>query len=136
MVDVADTGTGITMTFATSGFSGEILEIPNPPEFVREALEYTKLNPDANSANGFGKVQRIASDIISVQPLEIMGNFDPGVSPPIDDAAETITITFPGGETWVFTGFMTNYKPGALNHGRMEYNATIAIDGEIVITDA
>ncbi|MHC4867867.1 MAG: hypothetical protein ACYTEX_27670 [Planctomycetota bacterium] len=59
--------------------------------------------------------------------LLINFHFNPDTEPPIDAAAETITITFPSTATWAFSGFMTNYAPEGTFESKMVASATVVV---------
>lgn len=126
---MAATGFGITITFGTSGFSGEIIDT-TPPEMTRESIE-TSHTETANNRKTF-----IPADLGDDGELSFDINFDPDVDPPIDGAAETITITFASGATWAFSGFMTGYAPAAPIDDRMTATVTVKVSGVITITPA
>ena len=121
-----DIGTGITIAFGTSGFSAEILDV-TPPEATRESIDVS--HQGTTTAKIF-----TPSDLYDPGGLTFDFHFNPDTDPPIDQAAETITITFPAGATWVFDGFMTNYAPSAPFEGKMTGSATVKASDDIAIT--
>ena len=96
-----DVATGITIVFGTSGFSAQILDV-TPPGMSRESLETT--HQSTMTQKTF-----MPADLYDSGELGFDIHFNPDTSPPIGGATETITITFPSGATWAFSGFMTNY---------------------------
>lgn len=122
---MASTGYGITITF-DSGFLAEIIDV-TPNEMSREAIDTT------HTATTNGAMTFIPSDLIDYGELQCEINFAEGTAPPIDDAAESVVITFASGTTWTFTGFMTNYAPAAPIDDRMTASVTIKASGAITI---
>lgn len=121
-----DTGYGITITFS-SGFFAQIIGV-TPPGSSREAID------TSHTETTGGDMTFIPSDLIDNGELQVELNFNPGTTPPIDSAAETVTITFASGTTWAFTGFMTNYEPDAPIDDRMTASCTVKVSGAITIT--
>ena len=123
-----DLGTGATITFGTSGFTANIENI-ELPEQVREAVNTSHLGTS-------GRHTKIPSDLVDSGSMKMTFQFNPDTDPPIDQAAETVTITFPEGATWAFSGFMTNYGGSVPLEGKMMGTATVEITGDISQTAA
>jgi len=123
-----DIATGITITFGTSEFTAEILDV-TPPGMSREAIETTHQGTT-------GQKTFMPADLYDSGELGFDIHFNPDTSPPIGSAAETITITFPSGATWAFTGFMTGYAPSAPLEDKMTASVTVKVTGAITITPA
>jgi hypothetical protein len=68
--------------------------------------------------------------------------FDASKDPPIEGAAESITVTYPmaagatTAATWTGTGFMTAYEPTVPINGIMTATATIKWTGAITVNAA
>ena len=122
---MADVGTGITISFATSGFSAELTDIQSP-EAQRGALETT--HQGTTVACTF-----TPQDLVDWGSLEITGHGDPATDPPIDEPAETLTITWPDGDIWSFDGFMTNYRLSAPLNDLMSFSATVKVSGDVTV---
>lgn len=123
---MARTGYGITVTFA-SGFMAEIIGT-TPNAITRESIDTTHTTtPD-------GAMTFIPSDLIDYGELECELNFDESETPPIDSPAEPVTINFPSGASWAFSGFLTNYAPEAPIDDRMTASVTLKASGKITIT--
>lgn len=131
---MADTGNGTTISFGTSGFTADFTEI--------DAGEQTRPSIDDSHLGTTDQETAIPGDLYN--PGEITGIFhwDQSAStfPPIDGAAETVTITYPllSGETvnatYAGTGFVTRAKgPVARNNELMMGEITVKWDGK---TDA
>ena len=123
---LVDIGTGITIAFGTSGFTCEILDV-TPPEATRESIQTS--HQGTTTAHTF-----TPTDLYDPGGLEISFHFNPDTDPPIDGAAEDITITFTSGATWAFSGFMTNYAASAPLEDKMTGSATFKASGDITIT--
>ena len=119
----ADVGTGITVTFGTSSFASEIVEV-TPPGSSREALDtshqstvtYKTFEPATLVDNG---------------ALQCLVNFDPATTPPIAAVAETVTIAFPSAAAWDFTGFMTDFTPLGMYENVMRATYALKVSGAI-----
>lgn len=133
---MADGAHGATITFQ-SGFFGEITAIALSG-YARGATETTH----STSTSGWKTFQ--PSDLKDAGELEVTIRFDPDDTPPIDQAAETVTLTFPvpsgltNGATLAATGFMTNFNANldTIGDDAMEASATIKYSGVPTWTDA
>lgn len=125
---MADTGFGISITFA-SGFFAEILSVDGPG-LDRASVGTTH----AGTTDGWATF--IPSDIKDPGELEVEIAFDPDEEPPIDDAAETITVTYPNGATWACSGFMTGFRPSVPIDDRMTASCTLKWSGKPTFTPA
>lgn len=129
---MADTGFGIAITFA-SGFFAEIRNVDGP-ELSRGTIDTSH----AGTTGGYRTF--IFQDLLEGGAVDIDMLFDPNDVPPIDDALETVTITFPlpaGGltpATWAFSGGLTNYRPTAPYDDLMTATATLKVAGAITYT--
>lgn len=122
MVDIA---TGITMVFATSGFTCEIIDVTSP--------KYTRGKVDTTHQGTTTARTSIPTDLIDWDDCVITFAFDAGTDPPAN-AGEQITITFPDASTWVFTGYFTEYGGEAPLDDKMVGSATLGISGDVAIT--
>lgn len=117
-----DVGTGTTITYA-SGFCAEILSI-TPPGLSREAIETTHMG--TTTAKTF-----MPGDLYDGGELGVSMAFAPGTTVPITSAAETVTVTFPDGATWAFSGFMTGFEATVPLEDKMTGDATIKVTGAL-----
>jgi len=124
-VDVAH---GITITFGTSGWTGQIVNV-NGPNMTREALDTS--HQGTTTAMTF-----VPADLYDPGGLDIDVHFNPDTGLLIDDAAETITITWPSGATWEFTGFSTGFTVTGTHNQLLTASMTLKASGEITITPA
>jgi len=120
-------GTGTTITFAT-GFFAEILDI-SPPGASRVSINMSHMT--TTNAHAFDP-----GDLVDWGEMGVDLAFDPSEEPPIEDAKETVTITFPNSaaSTWAFTGFMTGFEPSVPLEDRMTASATVKVDGKVTVT--
>ena len=131
---MADVGTGTSINFGTSGFSAALISIDGPSR-SRESVPTSHLGTSAYHTS-------IPADLVNGGEINCTFQHDPDLSPPIDQAAETITITWPipsglsSGATWASSGYMTNYTPGAAVDELMEASATIVLTGSPTDNDA
>lgn len=126
-------GHGVAITFST-GFFAWITDV-NPASMRREALETT--NSATTTARTF-----TPEKLVNYGDLRVTMQFDASKDPPIEGAAESITITFPmaaGATTaanWTGTGFMTAYEPTVPINGIMTATATIKWTGAVTTNAA
>ncbi len=129
---MADEGYSITITFQ-SGFIAELYGV-NWDGIARNAIETTH----ATSAGGWRTFQ--PSDLLDPGGLNVAIAFDPDDDPPIDQAAETITVNYPipsGGSTaatWACSGFMTEYDNEAPFDDKMTASVVLKFSGQPTFT--
>lgn len=123
----AEIGNGTTITFST-GFFAEITRF-NHSGMSREAIDQSHFGSTVARSYRPGVLADMGE-------IEIECHFRPGVKPPINGAAESITITFPdsGAATWQFSGFLTGFEYGAELEGKYMATARIKIAGDITVT--
>jgi len=124
---MAEIGTGASISF-DSGFFAEILSI-SPPSGTRKAIDTSHMG--TTTAMTF-----TPGDLVDWGSIEVEIAFDPGVRPPIDDAAETCTITFAdsGAATISCTAFMTDFKSSVPLEDRMTASCTLKVTGDVTFT--
>lgn len=123
LVDVA---TDMTIVFATSGFTANILTIM-PTGYERESI-------DTSHQQTPGAMTFTPAHLYNAGGVDITGHFNPDTAPPIEGGKENVTITWPSGATWAFSAFVTKYQGGADNlDQRMDFSMTIKISGAITI---
>lgn len=136
-----DLGTGITITFGTSGFAAEITSV-SMDDISREVIDTSHLGTTPAGAGEIGSRTFLAGKLSNPGMLNIEGHHDADLTPPIEAAAEVITITFPlgTGETtaskWVFNGQMTSYGFSAPLEDKITFSASVKAVGPITITEA
>ena len=120
---MADSGFGTTITFS-SGFFAEILSVDGP-DLSRDPIETTHM------ATTNGNKTFIPSDLIDNGTLSVEIAYVPATAPPISSAAETGTVTMPGGSTAAFSGFMVAFAPSFPIDDRMTASCDVKVTGEI-----
>jgi hypothetical protein len=126
----ADLGTGTTVTFGTSSFSFDLLDVSGSGNDSREAIQTSHMGTT-------GYHSYIPGDLMDGGEFTVEGHFGAAEQPPTGNGAtgstgETITFDWGGsGNTWAFTGFMTEFTPGATIEDRMTFSATIKVAGVI-----
>ncbi len=121
---MAQVGTGISIAFA-SGFLAEIINAADQG-IERAAIDASHM--------GSAQMEFLAGRLANLGSSEIEIAFDPQATPPIEAAAETVTITFPDGTTWARTGFMTGFQWQAPFEDRMTATCSIKYTGQLTIT--
>lgn len=128
---MADTGTGATLTLATTGTVGQIRSM-TLPELSVEDIETTHLGTT-------GQRTYVASDLAEPGELQAEILFDTEVnSLETFGASETVTITFPisgsgntTNATLAGTGYIKAQKFPDLSVGELQvYSLTVKLDGQ------
>lgn len=125
------TGFGIVVGFA-SGFHAEITGVDHSG-IKRESVDVS------SSDSPSGWMEFIPSSLIDAGELKVEMRFKPGTIPPIDQPAETVTVTFPlaGTETtagsFVADGFLTEYEYTGPMDDAMGCTATLKFTGPLTI---
>lgn len=122
------TGFGIEIAFA-SGFLAQITDVTLPTQ-EREKIDISHTQSPDN------RKEWLLAELVDSGECEIELNFDPSVSPPIDDPFEPVTITFGSGTTWEFDGALRSYGGEAPLADRMTASAILVVSGLITITPA
>jgi len=122
-----DTGFGTTLTWGSSSFTAELFEV-TPPGASRESIDTSHMSTLS------GAMTFIPADLVDWGEATFSVAFDPSTSPPVNAAAETITITFPDETTWAFSGFVTGYEPTVPMDDKMTADLTIKVTGRVTIT--
>ena len=136
-----DTATGITVVFATSAFTAEIKDV-NWGGISRESKDISKQSTAAPGANKFGNMEFMPGDLSDPGELSMEIHFDPDQEPPIDQAAEVITVTWPlvSGDstaaTWAATGFITAFEESGTLDEVMTASITVKFSGEVTMVAA
>lgn len=125
LVDIA---TGITISFPDSSFTAEILDV-GMSGLSRGSVDVTH--------QGTTQARRFTpTDLYDAGEATFGFHFNPDTSPPIDQAPEVVTLTFPSGAHWDFTAFFTDYSGDFPLEDKMAGEATLKVDGIISITPA
>lgn len=122
--------TGATIAFST-GFFAEILAI-SWSGIERESIETTHMG----STGGYK--QFLPGNLSDPGELEVEMFLAPETIPPINGAAETVTVTLPsagagGTSTWSASGFMSGFEWEAPVEEAMKATGTIKLTGAITV---
>lgn len=142
----ADNGQGATIVFGTSGFTGSLVDF-SFDGVTRQALNTSHLGLADAGSNKYGNMTFIPSGLTDPGTLNMRVRFHTGQvaltgQPPIDEAAETITITWPlatGGSaaaTWSFSGFCTSYGVTVPEDGIIEQSLSVKVSGNVTVVPA
>lgn len=126
--------TGISIVFATSSFSAEMLDV-GIGGISRESFDFGHHGTTGGRPFKPGKTYdpgELTLDIL----------YDPNSQPPIEGAPEVITITFPvpegdsSGAEHEITGFVTNFDIQGPFEDRLTASITIKLSGDWTFTDS
>ncbi len=132
-------GTGIQITFA-SGFLAEVLDV-TPPGPSREMVDMSHQTTGGTCGAGV-EVGKSAgwrdfepAKLVDPGQAECTIAFQPSDVPPIMNAFEQVTITFPDSDCtpWTFEGALSEYSPSAPFEDKMTADVTIKARGAISI---
>jgi hypothetical protein len=132
---------GITAVFSTSSFSAEVTDV-DWSGISREAIATSHQGTAAAGTGKFGNATFIPGDLSDPGELGMTIHFDPDTEPPIDQVAETITLTWPlasgdaSAATWAGSGFITSYDIGAPLDDKMTATVTVKFSGNITMVAA
>jgi hypothetical protein len=98
---MASSGHGVTITWE-GGILSEILNV-TPTGWSRAAL-------NTSHSGTTGGMTFVPADLINYGEVQVEVNLNTSASPPFTQAAETCTITFPGGATYSGSAFMTGWS--------------------------
>jgi len=131
---------GTTVTFGTSGFAAQITNV-TPPTGTRPALETTHMTTAAGAEHTNASWRTyIPSDLGNWDPMRVTMHYDPDLTPPIDEPAETITIQYPPatgqstGATMVFSGFMTSISAEVVMDNVATGDYELTVSGDVNLT--
>jgi len=141
MAVLPEKAAGMTISF-DSGFFANILSF-SIDGISREAIETTHFGTAAPSAGNYGNKTYIPSDFSDAGSMTVEMQYDPDLDPPVDSAAETLTIEWPladSGEStntdWQVSAFMTDFAITGELEGLILATATIKFAGEVTINVA
>lgn len=131
---MADEGTGATVTFGTSTWTGEIVDI-SWNGVTRSVLDTTHLGTTTAKTFQVG-------DLYDAGEMTLTVNYDPDVPPPYASAAETITLAFPLKTGWsvasklAASGFISSWDPVTSLTTDQLYQSTFTIKFSGAITQS
>ncbi len=124
-------GTGTTITFATSAFQAQMnWESIRVNLGSRPVVQTTKLNATQPSSTQYGGHTAIPGELWTAPIITVEIQWDPstGSKPPMNAAAETVTITWADSSTLVGSGFISSI--GEVTAGIDQLlKATITVQG-------
>lgn len=103
-------GHGSTIAFATSNWQANVnVETMRVGAATRAVVPTNHLGLAAPGTNKQGNATSIPGKIITLGPLVLEVQFDPGATkyPPIKSDPETVTLTWPNGESWSGSGYIS-----------------------------
>lgn len=136
-----DVSTGLTLTFGTTGFSMQITSV-NWTGANREPKATSHMGTAAPSAGETGNMTFIPGDLSDPGELQFTGHFKTNEQPPLDSAAETVTLAWPlaSGDatnaTLAGTGFLTSFEVTADLDEVMEASGSLKFSGNLTWTDS
>lgn len=117
-------GDGTTIAFATTSFTANVISI-NGPNPTREPIPTTHLGTTND-------MTFIPAALVDGGDVSITIQYDPTVTIPIDEPAETITIDPAGsGSTLSFSGFLTSATHSFAVGELMQTDINIKVSGAI-----
>lgn len=128
--------TGITLTFATTSWAPQVTSVKHGA-ITRKAIDTTHHGTGSVATNRIGNASFTPGKISDPGELEIEGHFNPDTIPPIDKAAETVTVGVPGSSTpatWAATMFMTEFEWTGMLEEKLTFRAKVKISGNITPT--
>ena len=135
-----DVGTGATITFATSAFTGEAIDVMSFTGGGRESFDTSHFGTSAVGATELNNKTYILSRLVEGGEFTFMLHLDPDTVIPTGAVAEVVTIQyFPSGgdstgATWVFSGGITGFGADVPMDGKMVTPITVKVLGPIVVT--
>lgn len=123
------------ITFS-SGFFAQIIDW-DWDGIERKAIDTSHQGLSLAGTGKFGNMTRIPSKLNSPGTLTVNLSFNPDTLPPIESAAETVTLTIGDSSTratWAGSGFMTSYKATGPLEDRMTATAVITFSGNVTRT--
>lgn len=120
------TGWRIQLQTTVSSFSCQITDC-TPPGATRASIDVS--HTMTTSVKDF-----IPGDLVDWGEMKVTIGFSPTMVPPIDQAKESMILTFRDGEKWTFMGFLTGYVPKAPLDDKMTAEVTIKVCSKPVIS--
>lgn len=126
--NAVDTGNGLTVEFATSGYTSQITSV-QPYSMTRESLDTSHMG--TTTALTF-----MAAALYDGGELTMEMHFNPDTSPPITGATEAVIVRFGSSATASFSCFLIEVTPAVPNNEIMTHSASFKITGAVTIVDA
>ena len=103
-------GHGASISFGSSGFQAYVnFQSIKIGKSSRAVVPTTHLGTSSPTSTQQGNATSIPGKVIEQGPLMCSVQFDPAASkwPPLNGAVETVTLTFPNGEVWSGSGYVS-----------------------------
>lgn len=129
-------GTGASISFGTSSWTAEVVDI-QWSGISREAIETSHLATAAPGANEFGNRTFIPGNLSDPGEMTIQYHMNPDTEPPIDQPAETITLSVGDSATpatWACSGFVTSVDNSIPLDDKMVGTMTVKFSGNVTQT--
>lgn len=120
---LVDISVGITIAFASSGFTAQILDV-NPASPTVDDIQTS--HQGTTGGHTF-----VAADLVDNGEMSFDIHFNPDTTVPVGGANETITITFPAGATESYDGYIKSATPAAPLNDKMTSTITVKVSGDI-----
>lgn len=136
-----DIGTGTVVTFGTSGFSAQLLDV-KPPHPQRGFVDTSHMGTAAPGAGKMGNKTFLPHDLVDAGEMTLTCHLNPSTLPPIHGLEETITVTYPvpagltNPATWAGKGFVISYDPSDPLEGKMVVNVQVKMSGPVTVVAA
>lgn len=124
-----DIGTGTTFTFGTSGFSFDLLNV-DWSGIAREAINTSHMGTTTSHT-------KMPTDLKDSGQITLEGAFIGNLDPPLNGAAETVTIDYAGegaGYRWSASAFIVGFDITAPLEDKMTFSMTLEVTGNITIS--
>lgn len=142
----ADSGMGTTLVAGTSVFAMQLTSL-KVNGVKRKAIDTSHMGTAAAASSKFGNMTFIASDLVDGGEVQCEGfahtlQTVTTQQPPIGQAAETWTITWPKlstdavASTWAFTGFCTACDTDFPMEDIVKYSITLKVSGNVTVVAA
>lgn len=128
-------GTGATVAFAASSFSGNLLGLSHSG-MSRPILSTAHMGTAAVQSGELNNVTKLPGKHVDGGSFVMNLHLNPDTVVPTDDDPETVTITFEEGATWVFQGCITDVSGEIPMEEIMTRDVTVEVCGPIAVTAA
>lgn len=133
---LSDIGTGASVAFGTTtGFAPRFNEL-NWEGIERPVIPAPYLTLAKPGSGVIGNMPKLLGKVIDPGRVSGEAHFNPDTTPPIDEVAEAITVTWASGATWAFSGQVVAYNPKCVIDGLMVADITIEALSGITVTPA
>lgn len=135
-----DTGAGATITFGTSGFSAELIDVIGLGGISRGSVDTTHFGTTQPGSGAIGGMTFIPEAFVDPGTMTLEFHLNPDDLPPVNGPLEQITMLFKpsGGDStgasWVFNGFVTDLDYSINLKSKMTGTMTLKISGLITRT--